>query len=102
MSTPPPFFDAAAEYAVLQQVVGTFRWLPLPTATVSKPTLSPFTPAPIESPTPVFTPSVTTGTIAGQVLAGQPITLDLFDAGNRPIASILVNTDGTLTILRLL
>jgi len=98
LSTPPPFFDAVAEYAVLQQVVGTYAWLPLPTATPGVPSISTFTSTPIEFPTLTLTPAATTGTITGQVLASQPITLDLFDAGNRPIASILANTDGTFSL----
>jgi len=98
LSTPPPFFDAFTEMAVLQQVIGRYAWLALPTATPGEPPISTFTSTPVEFPTLTSTPAATTGTINGQVLASQPITLDLFDTGNRPIASILVNTDGTFSL----
>lgn len=100
LSTPPPFFDAAAEFVVLQQVVGRYAWLPLPTSTPGEPPNSSATPTstPVEFSTPTLTPTATTGTFTGQVLAGKPITLDLSDGGNRPIASVLANTDGTFSL----
>jgi hypothetical protein len=100
MSTPPPFFDEVAEYAVLQQVVGTYAWLPLPTSTPGEQPISTATQTstPFEAPTLTLTPTGTTGIITGQVLAGKPVTLDLFDTGNRLITSILANADGTFAL----
>lgn len=98
VSTPPPFFDAIAEFAVLQQMVGTYAWLPPPTATPDGLPISTFTSTPGVSPTSTLTPAATTGTITGQVLAGKPVTLDLFDTGNRLVASILANADGTFNL----
>jgi hypothetical protein len=100
VSTPPPPFNEAAEFAVLQQMVGTFAWLPIPTATPDGGPIATKTqtPTPVESPTLPLTPFPTTGVVNGQVLASQRVTVDLFDVANRPAASILVNTDGTFSL----
>ena len=39
-----------------------------------------------------------TGTISGQVLAGKPVILDLFDAENSPVAVAFANADGTFSL----
>jgi len=100
--TPPPLFDEAAESAVFGQIVSTFAWLmQAPTATStpsSTPAESPtptFTPTPVESSTPTFTstpvesPTATplpNGILTSQVIAGKPVTISLYDAGNTLVA----------------
>jgi hypothetical protein len=98
--TPPPVFDFAAESAVFEQIVSTFAWLdssptPTPTATVMPSQTPDGSSTPLPSPT--STPISTTGTVTGQVLAGQPVTVSLY-ADGAPIASVLVNADGTFSL----
>jgi hypothetical protein len=57
-----------------------------------------FTPTPNGSFTPTSTSIPTTGTITGQVLAGKPVILDLFDAENWPVAVAFANADGTFSL----
>lgn len=40
----------------------------------------------------------TQGTLAGQVLAGKPVTVTLYDAGNAAAGSVAANTDGTFSL----
>jgi hypothetical protein len=48
-------------------------------------------------PSPTSTPISTTGTVTGQVLAGQPVTVSLY-ADGAPIASTLANPDGSFSL----
>lgn len=41
----------------------------------------------------------TQGTLAGQVLAGKPVTLTLYDSGNSVAGSTSANVDGTFSLL---
>lgn len=41
----------------------------------------------------------TQGTFSGQVLAGKPVTVTLYDAGNAVAGSVVANTDGTFSLL---
>ncbi|HEU0294198.1 MAG TPA: carboxypeptidase regulatory-like domain-containing protein [Anaerolineales bacterium] len=89
----------------------------LPTATstpVESPTptgtLPTATSTPVESPTPTGTlPTATStpipsptplpaGTLNGQVLAGKPVTVNLFDATNTLVATVPANPDGTFSL----
>ncbi len=69
------------------------------------------TSTPIESPTPTFTstplptntPTITAtplpaGSLTGQVIAGKPVTVSLYDAGNNLVASVPANPDGTFNL----
>ena len=103
--TPPPVFDFAAESAVFEQIVSTFTWLVIvPTATptfTSTPVGSPtptFTPTPISSPTSTIPPT-TSGTLTGQVLAGKPVTVGLYNAANSLVTSVTANADGTFLLM---
>lgn len=103
-STPPPVFDFAAESAVFAQIVSTYMWLtssptPTPTDTVM-PSQTPDG-APTQTltplPSPTSTPVSTTGTVTGQVLANNPVTVSLYADGS-PIATVMVNPDGTFSL----
>ena len=76
--TPPPVFDYAAETAVFGQMVSTYTWL---------------TPPPTTTPT---TPSY--GTLAGQVFASKPVTINLYNLDGSNAATITANTDGTFSL----
>jgi len=39
--------------------------------------------------------------LTGQVLAGKPVTVSLYDAGNLLVTSVTVNTDGTFSLTAL-
>ena len=65
---------------------------------------------PLESPTPTSTftplPSPTAtpspnGSLNGQVIAGKPVTISMFDANNVVIASVVANPDGTFSLTAL-
>jgi hypothetical protein len=82
---------------------------PTPTATQSTPveTATATSSTPVESPTPTFTstpvasPTSTPlpdGTLTGQVLAGKPVTVSLYDATNTLVTSVTANTDGTFSL----
>ena len=55
------------------------------------------TPTPIGSPTATLPPAGS-GTLNGQVLAGKPVTVSLFNADNSPAGSVTANTDGTFSL----
>jgi len=64
-----------------------------------------FTSTPVESATPTFTstPVVTStplpnGTVTGQVLAGKPVTVSLYDGTNTLVVAISANSDGTFNL----
>lgn len=56
-----------------------------------------FTPTPIESPT-ATPPPPGSGTLNGQVLAGKPVTVSLFNADNSLAGSVIANPDGTFSL----
>jgi len=65
------------------------------------------TATPTESPTPTstFTPTpsptstpLPNGTLTGQVLAGKPVTVSLYDATNTLVTSVTANLDGTFSL----
>jgi hypothetical protein len=90
---PTTSYDEAAESAIFEQIVATYRWLEIP------PTNTPMlTPTATHSPTPTGTITPTSGTISGRVLAGRPVTLDLFDANHSSVGSVLANLDGTFSL----
>jgi hypothetical protein len=80
---------------------------PTPTFT-STPVESPtptWTSTPVESPTPTFTETpiasptpLPVGTLNGQVLAGKPVAVNLYDATNTLVASVPANQDGTFSL----
>jgi len=113
--TPPPVFDYATETALFDQIVGTFRWLTLaPTATptlIVTPSDSPTptasqTSTPVESPTTIVSPTVTTapslsptpsgnnGAVAGQILASEPVTVNVYDSNSTLVGTIETDVDG--------
>ncbi len=108
-ATPPPLYDEAAESVVFGQIVSTYEWLPTATPTsltqvdTATPTsLTPvdtatptLTSTPVESPTPTALPD---GSLTGQVLAGKPVTVSLYGAGNTLVTSVSANPDGTFSL----
>lgn len=115
-ATPPPVFDFAAESAVFEQMVATYAWLAqVPTATPGFETPLPIesptptltsTPAGISSPTPIFTstvvmsptPSGGNGAIAGQVTAGKPVIVKVYNASLIFVATLETKPDGTFQV----
>src|SRR5215216_2078126 len=53
------------------------------------------TSTPSESPTPTALPD---GSLTGQVLAGKPVTVSLYGAGNTLVTSVPANPDGTFSL----
>ena len=51
----------------------------------------------IPSPTSTLVPA-STGVLTGQVLAGKPVGVNLYDAGHTLVASTTTNTDGTFSL----
>ena len=109
--TPPPEFDFSAESAVFEQIVGTYTWLALTTATPgesSTPTVTlPFTSTPTETPAPPPTSTAgpsptatppTSGVLTGKVIASKPVRIDLIDTNHNPVSSTFVMQDGTFSI----
>ena len=101
--TPPPIFDYAAESAVFGQIVGTYMWLTsssTPTATPGEPPIFTSTSTPTGSLVPTPTPISTAATLTGQVLAGKPVTVSLYDESNtvEAVTSVVVNTNGTFSL----
>jgi hypothetical protein len=90
-ATPPALYDEAAESAIFEQIVATYRWLEV------TPTITPEEP-PISTPTPTGTLTPTTGTVTGQVVAGKPVILDLFNQDNVVVTSTAANADGTFSL----
>lgn len=56
-----------------------------------------FTSTPVVSPTFTSTP-LPDGTLSGQVLAGKPVTVDLYDVSDTLVTSVIANTDGTFSL----
>jgi hypothetical protein len=53
---------------------------------------------PLESPTAVPSPN---GSITGQVIASKPVTVNLLDASNATVTSVVANPDGTFSLTAL-
>jgi murein DD-endopeptidase MepM/ murein hydrolase activator NlpD len=96
-ATPPPVFDKVAESAVFGQIVSTFEWLGVPTATATQTATLPSTPAGSLTPTTTATPAFE-GAVNGQVLAGKPVTVSLYDGSDTLVASVTANPDGTFSL----
>jgi hypothetical protein len=81
---------------------------PTPTSSTPVGTATPTSATPVESPTPtsstpVGSPTPTStpanpGILTGQVLAGKPVTVSLYDATNTLITSVAANANGTFTL----
>lgn len=78
---------------------------PEPSSTPEESPTPTLTSTPIESPTPTVTltlePSPTPipdGTLTGQVIAGKPVTVSLFGAGDTLVTSVTANPDGTFSL----
>src|SRR5688572_12160228 len=111
LATPIPVFDYAAESAIFEQIIGTYMWLVLSTATPgesSTPTVTlPFTTTPTETPAPPPTSTAgpsptatppTSGVLTGKVIASKPVRIDLIDTNHNPVSSTFVMQDGTFSI----
>jgi murein DD-endopeptidase MepM/ murein hydrolase activator NlpD len=97
-TTPPPLYDEAAESAIFGQIVSTYAWLEqIPTATPTFTATPEVSPTPTSSPPSTLPPS-TDGTITGTVLAGKPVAVGLYDAGNALVASVTANPDGSFSL----
>jgi hypothetical protein len=70
---------------------------PTPTSLTPVGTATPTSSTPIGSPTPTSTPA-NPGTLTGQVLAGKPVTVSLYDATNTLVTSAAANANGTFTL----
>ena len=57
-------------------------------------TTLPSTPATLS----IGSPQPTQGTLSGKVLAGKPVTITLYDAGNSVAGSVTANADGTFSL----
>lgn len=61
------------------------------------------TPTATQTSTPVASPTLTAtplpnGTVSGQVLAGKPVTVALYDGSNALVTSVAANNDGTFSL----
>lgn len=56
-----------------------------------------FTSTPVASPTFTSTP-LPNGTVSGEVLAGKPVTVALYDGSNALVTSVAANNDGTFSL----
>ncbi len=107
-STPPPVYDEVAERVVFGQIVSTYEWLSSATATptssapVGTATATSSTPVDTVTPTastPVASPTaLPNGSLTGQVLAGKPVTVSLYGAGNTLVTSVTANPDGMFSL----
>ena len=62
---------------------------------VKSPTPTSDTPTPVSSPTATPNPD---GTVTGQVVAGKPVAVGLYDAGGILVASMVADGDGTFSL----
>ncbi|HEX2995757.1 MAG TPA: dockerin type I domain-containing protein [Anaerolineales bacterium] len=53
---------------------------------------------PTHTATPTSTPLPTTGTLSGEVHAGKPVTVGLYDASNILVVSVAASTDGSFSL----
>ena len=109
-ATPPAVFDYAAETAVFGQIVGTYTWLDLPTATptglptetaTSTPMLN-GTSTQTSTATPTSTPTSTStssqnGTVAGQITVSKPVTVNIYDS-NMILVATTESADGNFSL----
>ena len=77
-STPPPLYDETVEIAVFEQIASTYTWL-------------------TQQPTSTPTPSLN-GTLSGQVLAGKPVTINLYGGDGSIASTVTANPDGTFSL----
>lgn len=85
-TTPPPLFDEAAESAVFGQIVGTYAWFTVATPTSTG--LPTETSTPTATSTSTATPSGQSGTVAGQITASKPVTINVYDVNTVLIATM--------------
>jgi hypothetical protein len=78
---------------------------PEPSSTLEESLTPTLTSTPVESPTPTFTSTpessptpIPDGTVTGQVIAGKPVTVSLFDTSDTFVASVTANPDGTFSL----
>ena len=103
VGSPEPTFTATPVESPTSTPVGspepTFTSTPVesPTATPveSSTPIPTFTSTPVESPTATPLPD---GTLTGQVLAGKPVTVGLYNAANVLVTSVAANADGTFLL----
>ena len=72
-----------------------------PTPTATQTSTPDGSPEPTSTSTPVSSPTATPnpdGTVTGQVLAGKPIAVGLYDTGGALVASAVANEDGTFSL----
>jgi hypothetical protein len=72
-----------------------------PTPTATQTSTPDGSPEPTSTSTPVSSPTATPlpdGTVTGQVLAGKPVAVGLYDTGDELVASVAANTDGTFSL----
>jgi hypothetical protein len=70
---------------------------PTPTSSTPVGTATATSSTPVGSPTPTSTPA-NPGILTGQVLAGKPVTVSLYDATNTLVTSVAANANGTFTL----
>jgi hypothetical protein len=70
---------------------------PTPTSSTPIGTATPTSSTPVGSVTPTSTPA-NPGILTGQVLAGKPVTVSLYDATNTLVTSVAANANGTFTL----
>lgn len=69
-----------------------------PTSSAPSETATPtLTSTPTASPTPTSTP-IGSGMLTGQVIAGKPVTVGLYDANNALVTSVAANVNGTFSL----
>lgn len=75
-----------------------------PTSTPVESSTPTATPTSVESPTPTSTATPTStpvpadGNVSGTVVAGKPVTVNLYDGTNTLVQSVAANPDGTFTL----
>jgi hypothetical protein len=112
-ATPPVLVDEAAESLVFSQIVATYTWLALPTATPGESPTPTFTSTPVASPTPTLTatpmasPTPTSsstpatgqnGTLSGQITSSKPVTVKIYDSNDALVGSVQTTFEGTFSI----
>lgn len=94
--TPPTSTPTETPTGTITPPTSTPTETATPTSTSSTPTET-ATPTSTASPTPTSTP-VAPGTLTGQVLAGKPVTVGLYDATNTLVTSVAANANGTFSL----
>lgn len=70
---------------------------PTPTSSTPGDTATPTSSTPVDTPTPTAT-ALPDGSLDGQVLAGKPVTISLYDLSNNLVTSVTANGDGTFSL----